>query len=199
MRLQCHQHAESSALFFTETSINSITAFSSPSWQAGWWNNVPWFSENCLQINLGETRGSPFSTSIRNRGLGWCWQQLLRQSFCSCQIILQPESLVPRYQTGLVIIWGKPGSQAFLSPVVFVICAVYVSSQFTLVGEEWHLDYHLNTRINYWTHLATIQVQPLNRQKSIHISFGELHCCGDFLWGCLTVNNNTETSWVKER
>lgn len=93
MRLQCHQHAENSALFFAEISGNSITAFSSPSWQAGWWNNMLWFSENCLQINLCEARDSPFSTSIQNSGLDWCRQQLPRWSFCSCQIILQPVDL----------------------------------------------------------------------------------------------------------
>lgn len=199
MRLQCHQHAENSALFFTEISGNSITAFSSPSWQAGWWNNVLWFSEHCLQINLCEARDSPFSTSIQNSGLDWCRQQLLRRSFCSCQIILQPVDLCvclcPRFPDSRQVLLSAGANLEVkifsLLWCLFVICAINASSQFTLACRERHLASHLNTKVNYWTHLAIIQFQPLNGQKSIRTSLGELHHRKEFLWGCLTVNNNT--------
>lgn len=185
-------------LFFTETSGNSITAFSSPSWQAGWWNNMLWFSENYFQINLCEARDSPFSTSIQSSGLDCCWQQLPRRSFCSCQIILQPVKLCvylcpqfPDSRQGLLSAGAKLEVKIFsLLWCLFIICAVNVSSQFTLAGGERRLASHLNTKVNYWTHLATIQFQLLKGQKSICTSLGELHHCKEFLWGYLMVNNN---------
>lgn len=185
-------------LFCTETGSNSITAFSSPGWQAGWWNNMLWFSENYFQINLREARDSPFSTSIQSSGLDCCWQQLPRWSFCSCQIILQPVNLCvclcpqfPDSRQVLLSAGAKLEVKIFsLLWCLFIICAVNVSSQFTLAGGEWHLASHLNTKVNYWTHLATIQFQLLKGQKSICTSLGELHHCKEFLWGYLTVNSN---------
>lgn len=74
---------------------------------------------------------------------------------------------------------------------LFAICAVNDPSQFALADGEQHLASHLNTKVNYWTHLATIPFQPLNGQKRICTSLGEFHNHRQFLWGCLTVNNNT--------
>ena len=162
-------------------------------------NNVLWFSENCLQINLCEARGSPFSTSIQNSGLDWCWQQLLRWSFCSWQIILQLVDLCvylcPQFPDSRQVLLSSGANLEVkifsLLWCLFAVCTVNVSSQFTLAGGERHLASHLNTKVNYWIHLTTMQFQPLNGQKSICTSLRELHHHREFLWGCLTVNSNT--------
>lgn len=94
MRPQHHQHAENSALFFTEINGNSITAFSSASWQAGWWNNVLCFSESCLQINLcrqGTALSAQASRAVAQAGVGsnyWDGPSAHVKLFCSLWIFV---------------------------------------------------------------------------------------------------------------
>lgn len=122
----------------------------------------------------------------------WDGPFALVKLFCSLWIFVPGSQVADRSCYRL----GKPGSQTFRSPAVFV-CHLCCKCLQPAYSSGWGMAYsfpfkHQGKLLNSFGNntAATFEQTKVYSRISHWVTL---------LWGCLIVNNSTETSWVKER